>query len=885
MTWLRVFVWRALGLFTRRRRDSELHDEIQGHLDLLAEAHVHRGMTPGDARGAARREFGGVDQLKETYRDQRGLPLVDAVGQDFRYALRQLRKNPGFTAAAILTLALGIGANTAIFSVVDAVLLRPLAYPDPDRLVAIDESTPTRPAIPVNAMHFLSWQADSQSFDRMALIDGIAVNVTGSGEPELLIGARVSPSLFPMLGVRMQLGRAFRDDEDRVGRDHVVVLNDELWRRRFGADPNAIGRTMTLDGDSYEIIGVLARDFRFPSFRHLYSLPSTAPRPQFWKPFGIRDAERDPVGGFNNICIAKLKPGVSLSQASLELEREQVTIASQLPERIDLHALVTPLQAQIVGRSRAGLQLLLGAVGAVLLIGCVNITNLLLVRTIGRRREIALRRALGAGRGRLFRQMLVESVTLCGIGGVAGLGVAYAAIRLILIVAPADVPRLDEVALDGRMLFFTFVATTAVGLFIGLVPAWRSAGVPLMDAMNVRPGGVSAGRGAGRMRSLLVRAEVAVSVMCLIAGGLLLHSLANLLTVDRGFDVEHLVTVNVNLSGPRYRTPETRVAFRRAVIERVQALPGVSSVGVSNKLPLTGVGQNSALTLEGTTVPLFDRPIADVRPVNPDYFHTWDIPLKAGRIFEPADGDRPVALVSEFAARRAWPGEDPLGKRFRFGGNPNGPLYEVIGVVGDVRNINLDQAPAVSAYVPYWQRDAQFASLAIKTTADPAAISSAVRTAVREVDPELPAPAIRTMDEVVTESTAERRFQMNLVLLFAAAAMLLAGLGIYGVLSHAVVQRTNEIGIRLALGAEPGEVRRMVLKDAVVLVGAGLAVGVPLALVVGSSLRALLFGVTPRDVPTIAGACAVLTAAALLAAYVPARRASRVDPMVALRHE
>jgi predicted permease len=884
MNVVRILLSRVRGMFGGSTRDRQLTDEISAHLELLTEDHMRCGMTAAEARAAARRDFGGVEQTKERYRDQRGLPWIEDLWRDGRHAMRALAKEPGFAVVVILTLALGIGATTAIFSVVDAVLLRPLAYPDPDRLVVINEATRTLAAFPVNAMHFSWWEGETQSFEQMGLIKEITVNVTGAGEPELLSGARVSPNLFAMLGVRMQLGRGFMTEESQSGRDRVIVLEDALWRAKFGADPNVIGRTIAIDSDTYEIVGVLPRDFRFPALRHLMPVTVPSVRPQLWTPLAFRDAERIPLGAFNFICIAKLKSGVSVAQAGLELEREQATIAARLPQRIDLHASVVPLQTQIVGRSEAGLEMLLAAVGIVLLIGGINITNLLLVRTLGRRREFAVRAAIGADRGRLLRQMLAESFTLCLLGGLAAVGVAYAAMQLIVFAAP-DVPRLDEVALDARALAFTLGVSAFIGFVVGVLPAWRSVDVDLTDALARRPGGTTTGRGAGRTRSLLVGAEVGLSAVCLIAGGLLFHSLFNLLTVEKGFDAQNLVTATVRLPAAQYPTIEKRAAFRRALLERVQAIPGVSAVAISNQLPLRGIGATSVLTLEGTTVPPLERPALDVRVVNPEYFRTWGVPLKGGRLFDLADGNRLVALVSEFTARHAWPGADPIGKRIRFGVNLDGPLYEVIGVVGDVRVINLDRAPAFSAYVPYWQRDSVFDSLAIKTATEPAAISSAVRAAIHGLDPDLPVSGIQTMEDVLAESTAQRRFQMSVVLLFAAAALVLAGLGIYGVLSYAVGQRTNEIGIRLALGTDPRAMRGMIVKDALHLVAGGLLVGVPLALVAASSLRALLFAVAPQDLPTVVGVCVVLTAAAWLAAYIPARRASRVDPLIALRCE
>jgi putative ABC transport system permease protein len=527
---------------------------------------------------------------------------------------------------------------------------------------------------------------------------------------------------------------------------------------------------------------------------------------------------------------------------------------------------------------------MLAAVAAVLLIACVNIANLLLARATGRRREIAIRSALGAGSGRLVRQALAESLLLSGIGGVFGMAIAYAAIRLILARAPVDLPRMDEVHPDVRLLLFTVAISALAGVVFGILPAWRFARTDPQEAMRAGSRGNTAGRRSGGLRSLLVGLEVGLSAMCLIAGGLLLHSFVKLIRVDRGFEAERIVTVALNLPGSRYPNLEKRAAFVQSLLERVKSLPGVTAAGISNMLPLAGEGHNNLLSVEGRNAPMMDRPIADIRYVNPEYFRAMGIPLRAGRIFSEADRERKLALVSALTAARLWPGEDPIGKRFRQGGDES-PLLEVVGVVGDVRGVSLNKAPSLTVYMPYWQTFFGGASLAVRTAMDPRAASSAIRTAIRQIDPELPIPAFRTMEDIVAESVAQRRFQMNLVLLFAAAAMLLASLGIYGVVSHSVAQRTNEMGVRMALGARPAAIRRMVLRQSLLPVAFGLAAGVSASMALGRLLGSLLFGVSARDPITVLGVVALLSAVAAAATLIPAHRATHVDPVTALRWE
>lgn len=811
------------------------------------------------------------------------------LGRDLRYAWRTIRRNAGFSVIAIATLAFGIGANTAIFSVFDGILVRPLGYGDETRLVAIHEVVPKfsrfAPRVPVNAMHYLEWRKSVRAFERIAMIGGMTLNLTGAGEPERLASARVSSSLFPMLGASTQLGRTFLEEEDQPGRDNVVVLSNALWKRRFASDPSVIGRKIVLDGHPYEIIGVLASTFHFPKLSQLYAMSIAAERPELWKPFAVRPDELEAMGDFNYACIARLRPGVSLNQALAELNTAQAHLASQAPEKIELLAAMVPLRNQITDRSRRGLQLVLFAVGAVLLIGCVNIANLLLARATSRTRELAIRAAIGASARHLLQQMLAESLLLAGIGGALGVMIAYAALRVILVRAPVDLPRLDEVHLDARVLLFTVAISISSGLLFGLLPAYRLARTDPLEAMKSGARGSTEGSGPGRLRSLLVGLEVGLSTLCLIAGGLLLRSFVNLIGADKGFSVQQVVTVNLNLPDTRYPDQPQRVRFIRSVLDSVRTLPGVVSAGVSNMLPLRGEGGNNLVTLEGTKVPFAERPLADIRGVNSEYFRTMGIRLHRGRIFAETDGEHKLALVSALTAERLWPGENPLGKRIKVG-DPDGPFIEVTGVVGDVRSVGLDKAPSMTVYLPYWQRITWGGpSLAVKTAVSPLAVSSAIRTAIRYIDSELPVPQFQTMEQLVDESVAQRRFQMNLILLFAAAALVLASLGIYGVVSYSVALRSNEMGIRMALGARGADILKMVVLRAMAPVAFGLSGGLVASLAAGRLLSGLLLGVAAVDAVTIG--CVVMTLAALaaLASFIPARRATRVDPATALRYE
>jgi putative ABC transport system permease protein len=882
----REWLTRLRHTFLGGRSDHDLAEELRHHLEFAAEAERRRGHSDREAARRARLQAGGAAQALDAERDQRALAWLLELGRDLRVATRTLRRAPTFTLAAVFTLALGIGANTAIFSVYDGVLLKPLGYGDEGRLVAVHELVPSsaQPTtrVPVNALHFQEWRRQIHAIDNIALIGGISLDLTGNGEPERLSAARVSPSLFPMLGARMQLGRAFREDEDQPGHDNVVILSPELWRRRFASDPGIVGRAISLGGRPYEVVGVLSEDFHFPELSQLYALDIAGDRPEVWKPFGVRPDELGLMGDFSYACIARLRPGVSIGAALDEWNAAQARIASRAAEKVSLIAALVPLKDQITGRSRLGLQLLMAAVAIVLLIGTANIANLLITRTTSRRREFAIRAAMGAGTRRLVRQLLAEALLLATLGGALGLLVGVAVLRVLVTRAPIDLARVDEVGMNLPVLLFTAAVSLAAGLVCGVIPALRASRAEPIDAMKSGARGSTESGGSGALRAALVAVEVGLCTLCLMAGGLLLRSFTQLMAADKGFDAQHVITVNLQLPDVRYPGDVDRTRFFRALLDAVRPLPGVVSAGVADMLPLSGEGGNNVVSLEGTSVPFTQRPLADIRGVNPDYFPTLGIPLRQGRIFDRTDGDHQVAVVSAQAADQLWPRQNPVGKRFKVGGT-GGPYFEVVGVVADVHSGGLDRPPSSTVYLPYWQRRTWFGpSLAVRTTSDPAARDASIRAAIRGLDPDLPIPAFQTLDRVVDDSVAQRRFQKDVTLIFALTALVMASLGIYGVVSYSVASRTNEMGIRIALGAPPLDILRTVLGHGLAPVVVGLAAGLAASFAAGSLLSGLLYGVTAMDPITIGAVIGLLGGVALVATIIPARRAIRVDPLTVL---
>jgi predicted permease len=868
----------------RRRKQSDFNEEIESHLELEADRLMaEEGLDEKAAREAARRAFGNVLAAEERFYESSRWIWLDSIARDLRYAWRKLAQNPGFAAVAILTLAVGIGAATAIFSVADTVLLRPLPYRDADRLVSVDEIVPKWshlfPVLPVSAHHFTEWRRECRSFDGIALIGGMPLNLTGAGEPERLAAARVSANLFAMLGISPRLGRNFLESEDQPGRDRVVLISDSLWRRRFAADPSIFGRKIALDGDPYTIIGVLP-----PNLGPIAPMMFSTIPADIFKPFAITDDEMSPFGDFNYFAIARLKPGVSREQASAELNAVEAGIARTLPEKVDMRAALVPLGDVIARDARRALLLLVAAVGAVLLIICVNVANLLLARTAARRRELAIRVSIGASGGRLLRQMLTESALLAAAGGTLGLAFAYWALDLIVAYAPASLPRVDEIRIDARVLAFAFLVSAAAALASGLLPAWRFARAHPVEALKAGGRAVTEGRAGGRLRATLVGIEAGITTVCLIVAGLLLHSFVRLMQVDKGFAAGRTLTLRLQMPNARYADVADRTALLDRVLNETSTLPGVQFVGFTNKLPLSGEGSNQTLTVEGTTVPPSQRPIGDYRLVSPGYFRALGIPLVAGRLFTRADQNRKLAVISAKTAARLWPGENALGKRFKLE-TGDSPWFEVAGVVGDVRGTTLEKAPNLTVYIPYWDMSRPSMALVVRTAIDPAAIAQGLRQAIRRIDPELPVPAFQTMDELLASDVSPRRFQLTLVMLFAGAALLLASLGIYGVISYATEQRQSEIGIRMALGGTARDVYALVLRQGLTPVAWGLGAGLTSALALGRVIRSSLFGVGISDAATLASVVALLAAVAIAACCLPARRATRLHPVAVLRLE
>jgi putative ABC transport system permease protein len=809
---------------------------------------------------------------------------MTGIVQDVRYAFRSLGKTPGFTAVVVLTFALGIGANTAVFSIVDAVLLRPLTYTDPERLVVLHETVRQLGRVPVGFGEFTMWRDNAQSFDQMALMAVAPTILTGSGEPERLEAARVSASLFPMLGVKPALGRTFRAEEEVPGRHRVVVLSDGLWRRRFNADASIVGRAVTLNDEPCIVAGVLPAQFRFPRLEQIFVMGISGGQPELWLPFAISDAEK---GENSFAALAKLKHGVSAERARAELSAIQSRYAQQIPNPPQMGADVVPLQEQVTRTSRDMLALISAAIAAVLLIACGNVANLLLVRAATRGPELAVRSALGASHRTLLRHTLVDSLTLAALGGVAGVLLAWWSLPLLLQFAPPDLPRLGEIAIDRRALLFAAILTTATGLVVGLLPARRAAGANLIETLRASVRSGSGRRCDEAIRGLTVSMQAALTVACLGAAGLVIQSLVNVLHVEPGFETDRILTVDVSLSPVRYPDRDARAAYVRKALEVIRNIPGVAGAAVVNRLPLNGVSLNSIMVVEGSeraVIPMLERPLADIRSVNADYFETFSIPLLDGELFRDTDIARPVALVADATAKRAWPGQNPVGKRFRLAAQP-GRLVEVVGVVGDVRNMSLETIPSLAVYLPYGQGFLNNVSFALKTTSDPAAVVTAVRTAIGQVDPDVPMQTVRKMENVVTESVSARRFQANLLMSFGAIAVILAAVGVFGVMSYAVAQRSKELGIRMALGASPRSVQRMVFIRVLRLVGVGVAFGVPLAVGAGYALRNVLFGVGPQNPVVLSVAAGLIVLVAVGAGAIPARRAARVDPLVSLRYE
>jgi putative ABC transport system permease protein len=853
-----------------------LNQEMRQHLD-----DEYAGLRAGGATDEeAMRELAGeIDEVPAPS------PVADLTG-DLRYAVRSLRKHRGFTAVVLATLALGIGANAAIFSVVNAVLLRPLPYEGADRIVVIwgDLHRPGVNEIPASAGEYADYRDRSHAFEHIAAYDTAGFTVTGGGQPEEVDGAVVTASLFPLLGASAQVGRTFLEQEEEAGRNDVALLSHGLWRRRFNANPAIVGQVVPIDGRPTQVVGVMPASFQFPD-----------PAVEVWKPL-LLDAEalsEDNRGSHGYTALARMRPGVTLPQAHADLAGVTAAFKTEHPGnyRTGFSATLRPLQHEIVGDTGRSLLILLGAVALVLLIACANVSNLLLARAASRRKEIALRTALGASRGRLVRQLLAESMLVAIAGGALGLVIASWSVDLLIALAPDTIPRLGEVTLDRRVVLFTALVSLATGVIFGIVPALRASGPAVNDAL--KDGGRTAESAMhGRAGRLLVVSEVALSLVLLVGAGLLVHSFARVQNVEPGFDAGGMLTLRLSLPESRYTTFEKGDRFFDTLFAALRARPDVQSVAAVNALPFSGVGGSRTFHIQGREPKRpEDQPEEQLRIVTDGYFQTMRIPVVKGREFTDRDrlsGPR-VALVNQALARKHFREESPIGRRVSFSRNePH--WYEIVGIVANIKHRGLDAADRPELYVPY--RQPLFANwtvrpmqVVVRTAGDPMVAAGTVRHELAQIDAEQAISDVRTMDERIGRSLEGRRFNMLLLAVFAAIALALAAIGIYGIIAYAVTARTHEIGVRLALGAQRRDVMTMIVAQGMAMTAAGTVVGLVAAMLVTRLMSSLLFGVSAADPFTFTAITALLAAVAFVACYIPARRATRVDPLVALRTE
>jgi len=890
-------------LFRRRAREEELDEEVQAHLRMAAQERMEQGETGEQAHAAAVREFGNVTLVKEVTRDIWGFRWLETLLQDMSYGLRQLRRGPGFTAVAVLTLALGIGANTAIFSVVNAVLLKPLPYPHSGRLVMLWESSPARgfDQEKVSGPDFIDWRQQNDVFEGMAYWPGWLgaeeFNLVGAEGVKKVKAVYASSGIFSVLGVKPLLGRTFLPEEDQWERNRVAVINHDLWQTRFGADPSVLGRNLTVDSygrRDYTIVGVMPAGFRFPSQCDLWL-------PAGW--LGVHLDERRSAHWYS--VIARLKPGVTLDRAKSEMNSIQARIAQDHPnDLVGSQVAIVPLLDQTLGRTlRPALLILWAGVASVLLIACANLANLLLARGAGRQKEIAVRLAVGATRGRVTRQLLTESLLLALVGGALGVLAASWGLRLFIAIAAKHIPRLEEVSIDGGSLAFTLAVALLTGLLFGFAPAWQISKPDLTEALkeNSRGGGLH----RNRLRPTLVVFEIALSLVLLIGAGLMTRSFVRLLQIDRGFRSDHLLTAELDFSvsgftswiDPVPNRPQDTLA---QLVERMRNEPGIEAVAAVSKLPRDmGSAVLQPVVFENhPPLAIGGYPTANFQGITPEYFRTMGIPFLQGRLFTEQDVYTSpwVVIINKTLAKRFFPNENPLGKRLALGGqkNPGQPVtdsrgrplwMEIVGVVADTRNLDLSAETAADVYVPYRQWPMPSPALVVRTAGNPAILTAAIRSEVIAANKNLPPPTIQSVDDILRDTVAQPRYQTLLSSLFGITALILAAVGIYGVTSYAVAQRTHEIGIRMALGAERSDVLKLIIGQGFKLALMGVGTGILGALALTRFFASLLYGVKPTDPLTFVMVSLLLIAVALLACYIPARRATKVDPLVALRYE
>ncbi len=871
----------------KRNKDRELDEEIRAHLAMAFKDRIERGESPAQAQANARREFGNQLLIKEVTRQMWTWNWLETFAQDLRYIFRQMRRSPGFTAIAVLTLTLGLGAATAMFSIVNGVLLEPFKYSDPDRLYLARTVPSARFNIvgdfPNNARFFHEWREKCQTCEQVSLLKFAEMTLVGAGQPQKLATLAVSSNFFKTLGVQPALGRDFLREEEPAGKSGEVILTDRLWRTRFSADPSIIGKGIHLNGETYTVIGVMPPDLHLPKGEEWGTFFGPSAAPSIFRPLGLDTAREPSNGNMNYTSLVRTKPGVGGRAAADELTA--LIEPFQRQNKTEFQITLTPLQQQVTRNARSALWLLLATVGAVLLIVCVNVFNMNLERTRSRKREAGIRMDLGASRSGLFGLVLKESLVLVAIGGALGLVIAYAGLKLFVAAAPLGLPRIEEVGIDWRVLSFAASSIALSTLICGLFPAWRLSRTEPQHSLKAGASNSTEATHKLRVREWLAGMEVALSTVVLMIGGLLMISFFRLMNVQKGFDTTRVITQDVSFLNPKYARGNRR-RFVEEIIPTLAQLPGVESAGATSLLPLRGEDWTNFLASPEVPPKRMDEgALANFRFVSPGYMQAMGIRLFEGRFLDESDKDLPHAVVSRRVANFLWPDRSPLGQHVLAAGAAPQPSLEVVGVVDDVPAGGLDQKPPMTVYEHYWRMQPIGMSFVIRTRADPAAVIGSIRGVLSGADPEMAIPPARTMEQVVEESVAAKRFQMQLAVAFAVSALLLASLGIYGVISFTVSRRTSEMGIRIALGAQAPQVTGMILSQGMKPVLLGLVAGVICAWFTGGMISSQLFGVTPHDPVAIFTVSAVLLLVGFAACWFPARRATRIDPLTALRCE
>jgi predicted permease len=866
------------NLFKRPTVKREIDEELRFHIEQRERENIAAGMTADEAAQEARKRFGNFQSVRENCREVRGASFGEALVKDIRFGARMLRKNPSFTAVAVLTLALGIGANTAIFSFVNAILLRPLPYKDPSRLVMVFEAFVANGSSKdaVGAPILGEWRKQATVFEGLAARSWDRFILTGFDQPENIPGAHLSANIFSLLGVEPLLGRAFAPEEETFGKDHVVLLSYELWQRRFGGDPKIVGQSITLNAEPHLVIGVMPPRTFFPDKNS-----------QLWTPLAFSPDDLRQRHAHRYSVYGRLKPGVTLAQARAQMNLIAERMAQADAQNKGWGAEVYPLQEIMVGDSRRLLLVILSCVGLVLLIACANIANLLLARSATRNREFAIRTALGARAGQIVRQLLTESLLLAGLGGAAGVLFAYAGLQVLIRFSPPDLPRIWEgIHLDGLTMGFAMAVTAATGIAVGLAPAMQSTNPGLAQDLCESGRGASGGRQRHRLRSTLVMAEVALSLMLLVAAGLMMRSFSRLMSQNLGYNPEHLVSMDFGLPDKKYSKPGDGERFFERFLERVRALPDVQSAALVAGLPLSDQDVSLVVRVPDAPPPAPGQPMAaGYAQISPGYFRAMNIPMLQGRDFTEQDRSNtpPVVIVDQTFVKNFRLGANVIGRHIGIGDGTDSA--EIIGLVADTKRLSLADSPHGQMFRSYHQREWGFKTLVVRTKSDPGEITGEVRRELDTIDKEQPIENVRTMTQLVSASVGQRQLATQLLGGFAGVAVLLAAIGLYGVLAGNVAQRTREIGIRMALGAQPADVVKLVLRQGMTLTAAGLAAGLIGALCLTHLLSSLLYEVKPLDLATFSAVPLLVGCVALCACYIPASRVTKVDPMVALRHE